>query len=74
MPSRTTSSESESSQMEPASVHSTGASANGGHWCFNGTGQFVDSEAASIEWDIADEIVRLNIGGVSGEIGGEVHR
>jgi hypothetical protein len=73
MPSRTASSESESSQMEPASVHSTGAAANRARWRFNGTGQLVDSEAASTEWDLADEIVRLNIGGVTGEIGEDVH-
>ena len=69
MPSRTASSESESSQVEPASIHSTGGSTNGGRWRFNGTGQLVDSEAASTEWDLADEIVRLNIG----EIREEVH-
>lgn len=72
MPSRTASSESESSQMEPASIHSTGPPVNSGRWRFNGTGQLVDSEAAATEWDLADEIVRLNIGGVSGEIGEDV--
>ncbi|KIM85507.1 hypothetical protein PILCRDRAFT_366536 [Piloderma croceum F 1598] len=70
MPSRTASSESESSPMEPTSNHSTGTPVNSGRWRFNGTGQFVDSEAASTEWDLADEIVRLN---VSGDIGDEVH-
>lgn len=32
-------------------------------WRFNGTGQFVDAEAASAEWDLADDIVNLKIGG-----------
>ena len=59
--------------MEPTSNHSTGAPVNSGRWRFNTTGQLVNSEAASTEWDLADEIVRLNIGGVGGDIGGEVH-
>jgi hypothetical protein len=59
--------------MEPTSNHSTGTPVNSGRWRFNGTGQFVDSEAASTEWDLADEIVRLNINGVGGDIGDEVH-
>jgi Zinc finger C-x8-C-x5-C-x3-H type (and similar) len=67
MPSRTASSESESSPLEPSSNHSTGTPVNSGRWRFNGTGQFVDSEAASTEWDLADEIVRLNIGGVGAD-------
>lgn len=71
MPSRTASSESDSSQLEPASIHSTGAPSS--RWRFNGTGQLVDSEAASTEWDLADEIVRLNIGGVGGDIGSNIH-
>jgi len=72
MPSRTSSSESESSQMEPAGNHSANTTVNGGRWRFNGTGQLVDSEAASNEWDLADEIVRLNIGGAGEEHGEEV--
>ena len=67
MPSRTASSESESSPLEPTSNHTTGTPVNSGRWRFNGTGQFVDSEAASTEWDLADEIVRLNIGGVGAD-------
>lgn len=38
-------------------------------WRFNGNGQLVDAEAASAGWDLADEIVRLNIGDVGGEAG-----
>lgn len=59
--------------MEPASNHSTGAPMNGSRWHFNTTGQLVDSEATSAEWDLADEIVRLNIRGSTGEIGEEGH-
>jgi tristetraprolin len=36
-------------------------------WRFNNNGQFVDSEAESAEWDLADEIVRLKIGEVAGD-------
>lgn len=56
--------------MEPSSIHSNGTPANG-RWRFNGTGQYVDSEAAAPEWDLADEIVRLNINGVGADIGGD---
>lgn len=73
MPSRPGSSESGSSQMEPSSVHSTGTPVNNNRWRFNGNSQFVDSEAPSAEWDLADEIVRLKIGGGGGEVGGDVH-
>lgn len=72
MPTRTPSSESDSSQMEPSSVHSNGA-LNNNRWRFNGNGQFVDSEAAPAEWDLADEIVRLKIGEVAGDLGDTVH-
>lgn len=70
MPSRTASSASDSSQPEPTSIHSNGGSNN--RWRFNGTGQFVDSEAAANEWDLADEIVRLNINAVSGDTGASI--
>ncbi|KAJ7462734.1 hypothetical protein B0H11DRAFT_94258 [Mycena galericulata] len=36
-------------------------------WRFNTSGQLVDSEAESAEWDLADEIVRLKIGEVAGD-------
>ncbi|KAF7978926.1 hypothetical protein HWV62_44466 [Athelia sp. TMB] len=71
MPARTASSESDSSQPEPTSIHSTGGPNN--RWRFNGTGQFVDSEAAAKEWDLADEIVRLNISGVGDDAGAHGH-
>ncbi|KAF8078287.1 hypothetical protein FPV67DRAFT_1464817 [Lyophyllum atratum] len=40
-------------------------SAPGNRWRFNTNGQLVDSETAG--WDLADEIVRLKIGEVTGE-------
>lgn len=58
--------------MEPSSVHSNGGSVNNSRWRFNGTGQLVATEAASAEWDLADEIVRLNIGD-GGDISQGVH-
>lgn len=36
-------------------------------WRMNGKGQLINSEAASAGWDLADEIVRLNIGDVAGD-------
>ncbi|KAH9947706.1 hypothetical protein B0H21DRAFT_317936 [Amylocystis lapponica] len=42
---------------------------NGSRWRFNGTGQLIDS--ASQEWDIADEIVKLQIG-VNDEVDGSI--
>lgn len=40
---------------------------NGHRWRFNNNGQLVDSEAASAGWELADEIVRLKIGEVTGD-------
>lgn len=58
--------------MEPSSIHSKNT-LNNNRWRFNGNGQFVDSEAAPAEWDLADEIVRLKIGEVAGDLGDNVH-
>lgn len=43
-----------------------------GRWRFNTNGQFVDAEATSPGWELADEIVRLKIGEVAGD-GEDVH-
>ncbi|KAJ7630605.1 hypothetical protein FB45DRAFT_539614 [Roridomyces roridus] len=41
-------------------------------WRFNTNGQLVDSESESAEWDLADEIVRLKIGEVSGDANDDI--
>ncbi|KAJ7139774.1 hypothetical protein C8R44DRAFT_312601 [Mycena epipterygia] len=41
-------------------------------WRFNTSGQLVDSEAESAEWDLADEIVRLKIGEVAGDAADDI--
>ncbi|TFK41323.1 hypothetical protein BDQ12DRAFT_600759 [Crucibulum laeve] len=40
---------------------------NGQRWRLNTSGQLVDTEAAAAGWDLADEIVRLKIGEVTGD-------
>jgi hypothetical protein len=40
-------------------------------WLINDNGQFVDADAAAAEWELADEIVRLKIGQVTGDAGDE---
>src|SRR4051812_9105747 len=51
--------ESNPSQGEPpifSPSRTLAPQANNQRWRFNGTGQLVDADAASPEWDIADEI------------------
>lgn len=57
------------SESNPPSMDSALASNN--RWLFNANGQLVDvnSDAGAASWDLADEIVRLNIGDVAGESG-----
>ncbi|KAK0473243.1 hypothetical protein IW261DRAFT_1553149 [Armillaria novae-zelandiae] len=57
------------SESNPPSMDS-GLGTNN-RWLFNANGQLVDvnSDAGTAGWDLADEIVRLNIGDVAGESG-----
>ncbi len=57
------------SESNPPSLDSALGSNN--RWLFNANGQLVDvnPDAGAASWDLADEIVRLNIGDVAGEIG-----
>ncbi|KAF9229585.1 hypothetical protein BS17DRAFT_723528 [Gyrodon lividus] len=73
MPARTNLSESSSftGESNRSSDRYMAASNNSSRWRFNGTGQLVDSGAAS-EWDLAQDIARLKLGSV-GELADEVH-
>jgi hypothetical protein len=73
MPTRTTLENNSKAETAVLSPDRTGPQANSNRWRFNGTGQLVDSEAATAEWDfagdLADEIVRLGIADVGTDAG-----
>ncbi|KAH7915110.1 hypothetical protein BJ138DRAFT_1098115 [Hygrophoropsis aurantiaca] len=67
MPARTNHADSNGYGTENSGHHvdrSMGVTNNGHRWRFNQTGQLVDSEAPSSEWDLAQDIARLKIGAV----------
>ncbi|KAH7918407.1 hypothetical protein BV22DRAFT_1134614 [Leucogyrophana mollusca] len=75
MPARTNHAESNGYGAENSghpSDRSMGVANNGHRWRFNHTGQLVDSEAPSSEWDLAQDIARLKIGAV-GDLADDVH-
>jgi hypothetical protein len=67
MPSRTTPPEN-----NPNGEHPTPA-ANNNRWRFNGSGQLVDSEAAPAGWSLSEDMGRLSLGEVAGDVGEAVH-